>query len=222
MTDKQCHFILEPEGISYIEKYNIPYPEYTMAQSPEEAAASADRLGYPVVLKIVSPDVLHKSDIGGVAVGLSSPEEVSRVYEEIALRVNQAVGGARIKGVLVCRQADEGLEVIVGAHQDEVFGPTIMFGLGGIFTEVFKDVTFRIAPLRKIDAQEMIREIKHFALLTGIRGQAARDLNALIDLIMAVSRLVTNEPNIKELDLNPVRLYAHGLLALDVRIIRQV
>lgn len=221
MTNTQRQLILEPEGIKYIEKYNIPYPDHALARSAEEAATIADSLGYPVVLKVVSPDVIHKSDVGGVSVGLSSPEEVSRAYEEIAVRVNQAVRRAQIKGVLVCRQADEGLEVIVGAHHDAVFGPTIMFGLGGIFAEVLNDVTFRIAPLKRIDAEEMIREIKHFALLTGIRGQGARDLSALSKLIMAVSQCVTKEPEIKELDLNPVRLYERGLMAVDVRIMRQ-
>lgn len=147
MTDMQRHIVLEPEGIRYIRKYNIPYPEHALAQSTDEAATIANRLGYPVVLKVVSPDVIHKSDVGGVVVGLSSPEEVSRTYNEIVFRVNQAVSGARIKGVLVCRQVDEGLEVIVGAHHDTVFGPTIMFGLGGIFTEVLNDVAFRIVPL---------------------------------------------------------------------------
>ena len=221
MADKQGHFILEPECIQYIKKYNIPYPEHSLARSPEEAVESANRIGYPVVLKIVSPDVIHKSDVGGVAVGLFSPEEVSRAYVKIVAKVKQDVGGAQIIGILVCSQAAEGLDVIIGAHHDSVFGPTIMFGLGGVFTEIIDDVTFRIAPLKRIDAVEMIREIKHFDLLTSARGQDARDLNALIELIMAVSQFVIEQSDIKEMDLNPVRLYTNGLLALDVRIIRQ-
>jgi acyl-CoA synthetase (NDP forming) len=136
-------------------------------------------------------------------------------------RVQKAVPNPPIEGVLVCQQAPAGLEVIVGAIDDPVFGATIMFGLGGIFAEVFRDVAFRIAPLERIDAEEMIREIRGYPVLTGTRGQSARDIDRLIDLLMAVSRLVTEKPDTKELDLNPVRLFERGLMALDVRMIEK-
>jgi len=174
-----------------------------------------------VVLKVVSPDVPHKTDVGGVSLGLNDPDEVQAGYKSLIARVTKAAPGVDVKGILVCRQAEEGLEVIVGALDDDVFGPTVMFGLGGIFTEVLKDVSFRIVPLKRIDAEEMIQEIRGFPVLSGIRGQSRRDINGLVDLIVSVSNLVGNEPDIKELDLNPVRIYEEGVLTLDVRIARR-
>ncbi|MBW1713813.1 MAG: acetate--CoA ligase family protein, partial [Deltaproteobacteria bacterium] len=156
------NFLLEPDGVKIAQKYGVPYPDHGLARSPEEAAALAERLGLPVVLKIVSPEIVHKSDLGGVLVGLASEEEVRRGYEEMTAACGRAVSRSALVGVLVSRQVQEGLEVIVGAIEDAVFGPTVMFGLGGIFTEVFKDVAFRIAPLERLDAEEMIREIKGY------------------------------------------------------------
>jgi acyl-CoA synthetase (NDP forming) len=213
-------FVLEPDAVSHLKMYNIPYPEHEVAQSAEEAGAIAERLGCPVVLKVVSPDIPHKSDAGGVISGLKNPDQVKSGYNLILKRVKSVAPNAEIKGVMVCTQAPEGVEAILGAIDDSVFGPTIMFGLGGIFAEVLKDVTFRIAPLERIDAEEMIKEIKGYPILMGVRGQSALDINQLIELIMSVSRMVIEQPAIKELDLNPVRLYEHGLMALDVRMVR--
>ena len=221
MSETSENFILEPDAVGYLKRYNIPYPDHGVAHTPQEAVKIADRLGYPVVLKIVSPAVIHKSDAGGVAVDLKNPDEVLDGYRGVIDRVQKAVANPPIEGVLVCQQASEGLEVIVGAIDDPVFGATIMFGLGGIFAEVFRDVVFRIAPLERIDAEEMIREIRGYPLLTGTRGQSGRDIDRLIDLLMAVSRLVTEKPNTKELDLNPVRLFEQGLMVLDVRMIEK-
>ena len=131
-----------------------------------------------------------------------------------------AVGLRTRKYIIVCEQAVDGLELIVGGFHDAVFGPTIMFGLGGIFTEVFEDISFRIAPIKRIDAEEMVQEIKGAKILEGIRGQAPKDKDALIELLMSVSRMIMEEKGLKELDLNPVRLYEKGLLALDARIIQ--
>jgi acyl-CoA synthetase (NDP forming) len=214
-------FVLEPDAIRVLEQYNIPYPEHGLARSPEEAARIAGELGYPVVLKVVSPDVVHKSDAGGVVVGLGDGKEVRTAYERISDGVQAAVPRARIEGVLVCKQAPDGLEVIVGGLDDATFGPTVMFGLGGIFTEVLKDVSFRVAPLERRDAEEMIEEIRGYRLLTGARGQANYDLDATIDLLLSVSRLLIDHQEIKELDLNPVRLYHRGLLVLDARIMER-
>jgi acetyl-CoA synthetase (ADP-forming) len=213
----ESRLITEPEAVQYLKRYNIPYPEHGLARSAEEAVKIAAGTGYPVVLKIVSPDVAHKSDAGGVITGLETPSQVREAYDRILARVLAAVPGASIEGVLVCRQAPQGLEVIVGALEDEVFGPAIMFGLGGIFTEVFQDVSFRIAPLMPFDAAEMIRETKAYPLLRGIRGQTPCDIQALEQLLLAVSRLVMEHREIKELDLNPVRVFKEGLLVLDAR-----
>jgi len=221
MPKKSRQFVLEPQAIEYLEKYWIPYPAHGFARSAKEAAEIADMIGFPVVLKVVSPDVPHKTDVGGVSLGLNDPDEVQAGYKSLIARVTKAAPGVDVKGILVCRQAEEGLEVIVGALDDDVFGPTVMFGLGGIFTEVLKDVSFRIVPLKRIDAEEMIQEIRGFPVLSGIRGQSRRDINGLVDLIVSVSNLVGNEPDIKELDLNPVRVYEEGVLTLDVRIAKR-
>jgi acyl-CoA synthetase (NDP forming) len=172
-------------------------------------------------MKVVSPDVVHKSDVGGVVVGIEEPRGVGIAYQRIVDGVQSAVPKARIEGVLVCKQAPQGLEVIVGALDDAAFGPTVMFGLGGIFTEVMKDVSFRITPLERKDAEEMIEEIQGYPLLAGARGQAAYDVRAVTDLLMAVSQIVADHPEIKELDLNPVRVYEQGVMVLDVRLMQK-
>ncbi len=221
MSDIQDRFLPEPDGIQYIRKYNIPYPEYGVAKTPEEAADIACSLGFPVVIKIVSPDIPHKSDMGGVTLALQSPEAVISGCEQILKNVASAKPGADIRGILVCKQADPGLEVIVGARDDPAFGMTLMFGLGGIFTEVFEDVTFRLAPIERIDAQEMIREIKGYPLLRGTRGQDGVDLDILTDLLLTISRMVTENSDISEMDLNPVNVYRDGVMVLDVRIFKR-
>ncbi|HUT71085.1 MAG TPA: acetate--CoA ligase family protein [Desulfatiglandales bacterium] len=213
-------FLLEPEGIEYLRSYQIPYPDHGLAHSEEEAVDIAGRLGYPVVLKVVSADVPHKTDVNGVAVGLEGGDQVAAHFKRIHEEVKRALTEASVEGVLVCRQAPEGLDVIVGALDDPVFGPTVMFGLGGIFTEVLGDVTFRIAPLERHDAEEMVREIRGYPLLAGVRGRQGYDTEQLTELLMSVSRMVIERPEIRELDLNPVRLFERGLMALDVRVIK--
>ena len=220
-TDAKPKFILETEAVKYLQRYDIPYPPNGLAYSIEEAQTIADRIGYPVVLKVVSKDVLHKSDVGGVAVGLVNAKDVADGFRQIQDRVKTSVAGAHIQGLLVCKQSPEGLEVIIGARRDVDFGPTIMFGIGGTHTEVYKDVTFRIAPIENIDAEEMIREIKGYPLLAGFRGHRGYDVDALAQLLLSVSKLVLERPGIHELDLNPVRIFDQGLMALDVRIIEQ-
>ncbi len=212
--------VLETEAIKLVGKYGIPYPNHKLAQSADEAGKLASSMVYPVVLKIVSPDISHKSDAGGVMLNLNDKKEVEQGYRDLTDSISVNFPTAEIRGVLVCEQADEGLELIVGALHDAVFGPTIMFGLGGIFTEVFEDISFRIAPIKRIDAEEMVQEIKGTKILEGIRGQAPKDKDALIELLMSVSRMITEEKGLKELDLNPVRLYEKGLLALDARIVQ--
>jgi acyl-CoA synthetase (NDP forming) len=221
MVEGKGCFVLEPEAVKYLKQYKIPYPKHGLAHNAEEAVAIADRLGYPVVLKVVSPNVLHKSDAGGVLVGLENAKQVRAGYGQILDHVQTSVADATITGVLVCKQAGNGIEAIVGALEDPVFGPTIMFGLGGIFTELMRDVSFRIAPIERLDAEEMVKEIKGYPMLTGMRGQPGCDVNQLIDLLMAVSRMVTEKTDIKEMDLNPVRLFERGLMVLDVRMVRK-
>jgi len=221
MEDLIKKLVLETEAIKLINKYDIPYPNHKLALSADEAKKLADSMTYPVVLKIVSPDISHKSDAGGIVLNLNNSQEVEQGYKDLIDSVSINSPTAEISGVLVCEQADDGLELIVGALHDTVFGPTIMFGLGGIFIEVFEDISFRVAPLKRIDAEEMVQEIKGIKILKGIRGQAPKDTDALIELLMSVSRMITEEKSVKELDLNPVRLYEKGLLALDARIIQE-
>jgi acetate---CoA ligase (ADP-forming) subunit beta len=212
-------FLLEPDAIKLLGKYNVLYPEYALAYNAEEAVECADRLGYPVVLKVVSPQVIHKSDVGGVLAGLADAPQVRAGYQRILTSVRSHQPEAQIEAILVCKQAPPGLEVIVGALNDPCFGPTVMFGLGGIFAEVLRDVVFRLAPLRRLDALEMIHEVKGYPLIAGLRGQKPSDEEALVTLLLAVSNVAIEHPEIKELDLNPVRLYEHSLSVLDARVI---
>ncbi|MBW2370136.1 MAG: acetate--CoA ligase family protein [Deltaproteobacteria bacterium] len=220
MDDLCNNIMLENEAVKLLGRYGIPYPEHELAFSADEAVEIAQRLGFPVVLKIVAKKVSHKTDVGGVALQLNNSEMVRETYIKMTRQVLKAVPDADIKGILVCRQADEGTEVIVGGIHDSVFGPTVMFGLGGVFAEVLRDVSFRVVPFRRIDAEEMIREIKGYPVLNGIRGQEPCDIEALADLLICVSGMLEKEADITELDLNPVRVYENGLLALDARIIR--
>jgi acyl-CoA synthetase (NDP forming) len=212
-------YVPEPEAVARLESYGVPYPPHGLAHNPKEAARIAEEIGFPVVLKVVSPDAPHKTDVGGVELGINFPAEVESAFGNLTGRVVSLMPGARIEGVLVCSQEPEGVEVIVGSIKDPVFGPTVMFGLGGVFAEVLKDVSFRVAPLTRRDAEEMIREIRGYRILTGIRGGTHIDFDALADLLSAVSRLICDRPEIMELDLNPVRLYEKGLSVLDVRLL---
>ncbi len=219
MSAKQSCALLEPQAIQLVQTYGIPYVGHGMAHSAEEAVQIAQQLGYPVVLKIVSPDVLHKSDAGGVALGLQTASEVHLAYERVLEAVIAHLPEAEIRGMLVCQQAPAGLEVIVGALQDALFGSTVMFGLGGVFTEVLQDVSFRIAPLERHDAMEMMQEIRGFPLLAGARSRTPCDVEALADLLLTISEVIVARPDIHELDLNPVRVYDRGLAVLDVRVL---
>ena len=219
MSERGSRMLPEPEAAALLGKYGIAYPAHAYALSAAEAVEAAERLGFPVVLKVVSPDAMHKSDVGGVAVSVQDADGVEAAFEAIVRSVRSHVPDARIPGMLVCQQAPPGLEVIVGGLQDAMFGPALMFGLGGIFAEVLEDVTFRIVPIERPDAQEMIREIRGYRLLEGTRGHGGYDVEALVDLLLAVSRMMAERTEIQELDLNPVRVYERGALALDARVL---
>lgn len=191
----------------------------TLARSADEAAQQAEEAGFPVVLKIVSPDISHKSDVGGVKLNLKTADEVRAAYEEIVASAKKHVPGARIEGVAVQHMAPQGTEVIVGMTTDPQFGPVMMFGLGGIMVEVLKDVAFRLVPLEEKDARQMIQEIKGRPILEGVRGQPPADLAALQDTLLKVSKFVEEHPEIRELDLNPVFAYPDGAVAVDARIV---
>jgi acetyltransferase len=211
---------LETDAKALLRAYGIPFPEEGLAGTAAAAAALAEKIGFPVAMKVVSPDILHKSDAGCVKLNLDSRADVERAFAEILANASRFAASVNIKGVLVSRMDREpGVEVIIGGLNDPTFGPAIMFGLGGIFVETLKDVAFRICPLDETDAREMIREIKAFPVLAGARGTQAADLDALAKLLLSVSRALLEHPEIRELDLNPVKVHGQGLLALDARII---
>jgi acetyl-CoA synthetase (ADP-forming) len=212
-------YLMEHEAKSICQQYGMSVTRFKVAKDLNEALKYAKEIGYPVVFKIVSPDIIHKSDVGGVIVNIKNDEEAKNAYKKIMENVAKNKPDAKIIGIFVQEMAPTGLEVIVGAIKDPQFGHTIMFGLGGIFVEILKDVTFRIAPLTIEDAMEMIREIKGYPLLKGYRGQPPADENAIIDTIMKTSKLLTDFPQISQLDLNPIFIYERGAKIVDARII---
>ena len=211
LTEIEAKELLRQAGINVVET--------RLAVSKEQAVAISQQFGFPVVLKIVSADVVHKTDAGGVKLGLKTTVQVGKAWDEIMKSVKKAFPNAKIEGVSVQPMAKPGVEVIIGMSKDAQFGPVLMFGLGGIFVEIIKDVSFRIVPLLKRDAGEMVREIKGFPLLKGYRGSEPVDIENLENLLLKVSEFVEKTPEIKELDLNPIFAYRDGAVAVDARVI---
>ena len=190
-----------------------------MQKARKKPAAQADQIGYPIVLKIVSPDIIHKTEAGGVMINLKNAAEVAAGYRKIIENAAKYKSDAKIVGVLVQEMAPQSTEVIVGAVKDPQFGQTVMFGLGGIFVELLKDVNFRVAPLTADDAKEMIMQLKAYPLLNGYRNTPPADIDALVAIICNTSHLIMDYPEIKELDLNPIMAYSKGAKTVDARII---
>lgn len=213
------NFLLEPECDEILRAYNIPVIDSFFAKSPEEAVEASKKLGFPLVEKIVSPDVVHKSDVGGVKVGLSSADEVRKAFVDIQTSVKQKNPSARFYGVYLQKMLKGGIETIVGGTRDPQFGSVVVFGLGGIFVEVLKDVSFRVAPLSQEDAMDMIDEIRAAPILNGVRGSKPVDKVALAKLITSVGALMVENKEISSLDLNPVMAMPEGAVAVDSRII---
>jgi acetyl-CoA synthetase (ADP-forming) len=210
LTEYESKRILKQAGISVVET--------KLAKTQKEAVSFSQKIGFPVVLKITSPDVIHKSDSEGVKLSINSAAEVKKAYNEIFKKVRKQYPDAIIHGVSVQKMVRPGTEVIVGTSKDPQFGPVIMFGLGGIFVEVLKDVSFRIIPLGRKDALEMIEEIKGYPLLQGYRGKEPADISALVDIILKISKFIEENPQIKELELNPIFVYRNRAIAVDARI----
>lgn len=203
-----------------LERYGIPIARQEVAVTPEEAVISARRIGYPVVMKVDSPDIPHKTEAGGIRLNLNSDDEVGRAFADIIENVRKYKPDALINGVAVQEMLPEGIEVIIGVTRDPVFGPTIMFGLGGIFVEVLKDVSFRVAPVSRGDAEDMVREIKGSVLLKGFRGKPPADTEAIVDVILKISDMVTDYKDIiEELDINPLIVYPRGVKAADAMLV---
>jgi len=212
--------LLEFEAKRVISAWGIKTTRAELAKDVNEAVKVAREIKYPVVLKIASPDIIHKSDARGIKVGLSSETEVKHAFEEIVANARAYKPNANILGVTVQEYIPPAREVIVGTLRDPSFGPTVMFGLGGVWVEVLKDVSFRLAPLTADDAREMIQEVKGYPILAGMRGVPPMDFDALVDLLQKVGQLAAEFPEIEEIDLNPVFVFGKGkgAVAMDARI----
>jgi len=208
----------EADGYDLLKRYGIPVPEYKVVNNPDEAVKTADEIGYPVVAKIVSPQVVHKSDAGGVVIGIKNKEEVNSAFDTIMQNVKKNVPNADITGILVGKQMPSGLELIIGGKTDPSFGKVITFGLGGKLVELMKDVSMRVLPVEMNDIGKMIREIKGYGLMKGYRGEPPKDEKGLAGIIDKMSGLFYENHNMVEFDINPLILYEKGAWVVDARV----
>jgi len=214
--------IAEHVALGLLKRAGVPVVETRLAATADEAAAAARALGFPVAVKLASPDVLHKTELGGVALDVASEAAVREAFAAIVARAKQGAPRARIDGCLIAPMVRDGTEIVLGIHRDPVFGPVVMFGLGGIFVEALRDVTFRIAPIDRAEAARMIGEIKALPVLRGMRGRPPADLDAVADALVALSRFaVAHGDAVESVDLNPVlvRAAGKGAVALDAAMI---
>ncbi|MDF2771590.1 MAG: succinyl-CoA synthetase subunit alpha, partial [Geminicoccaceae bacterium] len=207
----------ELEALALLVAYGIPTAGSEFATTADEAAAAAERAGLPVAMKIVSPDITHKTDVGGVRLGLATPDEVREAFTRMMDDVCARSPGAHVDGVIVQRMVRGGRETIAGVTRDRLFGPLVMFGLGGILVEALRDVVFRLAPLGTRDAKEMVAGIRGAAILKGVRGEPPADRDALVDAIRRVAQLAVDFPEIEEMDVNPLLAFERGTIAIDAR-----
>lgn len=213
------NFLYEHEAKKLFAMYDMPVTKIYVAKTEDEAVKAANDIGYPIVLKIVSPQILHKSDAGGVIVGVNDDQGIRDGYNTIIKNAKNYKADAEITGILVQEMAPKGTEIIVGSTTDPTFGPTLMFGLGGIFVEILKDVSFRVAPIELVDAREMVDEIKARKILEGARGMPPVDKDTLADILHKTSKMLMECPEIKEIDMNPILAYPDGARVVDARII---
>ena len=216
------NILMEHESKDLISIYDIPVGEYKLVKTKNEAIEFANKIGYPVVAKLMSPDILHKTDAKVIKLDIKSDDELSHTYEEILTNGKSFKPDASIVGVNIQKMVKGGIaEIIIGAIRDKNFGPVLMFGFGGIFVEIFKDVSYRICPINKEEAERMIRSIKAFPLLNGYRGQKKGDIDQLTDVMLKCCTLLSENPQIYEFDLNPVIVFetGKGIMVVDARII---
>jgi acyl-CoA synthetase (NDP forming) len=212
-------FLFEHEAKMLCGLYGMPITKIEVARTEDGAVEAAKRIGFPIVLKIVSPQVLHKSDAGGVIVGVNEEKGIREGYQKILTNIKNNVPTAVIEGILIQEMAPKGTEIIIGSTNDPTFGSTIMFGLGGIFVEILKDVSFRLAPITKDDAWEMLEEIKAKKILEGARGMPKADKDTIVEILLDTSKMLIECPEIKELDMNPILVYEKGARVVDARVI---
>lgn len=211
--------LLEDEAKALLKTIGIAVPEHFVAQDKDDALHAANTIGWPIAMKIVSPDILHKSDVGGVKLNIKNKDELYSAFDAMMDDIAKKADGAMIKGVLIEAMAKKGTEIIIGGIRDAQFGPAVMFGIGGIFVELLKDVSFGIAPVNMDEAMEMIKQIKGYPLLTGFRGSLPVDRDAIAKTIIIISELLNGINDISEIDLNPVIVYPQGLVVVDAKVL---
>jgi acetyl-CoA synthetase (ADP-forming) len=211
--------LLEPEALGVLKAWEIPVPECVVVKDVEEAVSAAKNIGYPVVLKVISPDILHKTEAGGVKTGLKNEQEIVDSFNEMIFDISERHTTAKIEGFLIEKMVDKGIEVIIGGIRDAQFGPAVMFGVGGVMVELLKDVSFRLAPVTEEECIEMMMEIKSYPLLTGYRGAEPCDTDAITNIIIQVGSIMHEVDGIRELEINPLIAYPKGLMAVDARVV---
>lgn len=216
---KEKRSLLETEAKKLLRECKIPVPDFKLIKSEDEIAGLAKEINFPIVMKIVSPDIIHKTDAGGVKLNIKNETEARLAYREIISQAKKYNKETKISGAIVYTMVPQGTEIVIGMMKDPHFGPVIMFGLGGIFVEVLKDISFRILPIEERDTREMITEIKGYEILKGIRGEPPRDIQAIEEVLMKVSKLTMENPEINEIDLNPIFVFEKGLQVIDARMI---
>ena len=211
--------LLEPEAERVCASYGIPVADSHVTKTVEEASRKAEELGFPVVLKIMSPDIVHKTEVGGVSAGIKDQNELREGFGKIVANTRNRMPKATIVGVLVQHMIPEGVEVMVGGLRDPQFGPALTFGMGGIFSEIFKDATFSLAPIEESDAYYMIRSIKAYPILGGYRNVPKADESAIVDILLKASLMISQRWEIDQMDLNPIIVRQQGATAVDARIL---
>ncbi|MBI5892075.1 MAG: acetate--CoA ligase family protein [Deltaproteobacteria bacterium] len=211
--------LLEPEALELLKAFEIPAPEYIVVKDADEAVSAANKIGCPVVLKVVSQDILHKTEAGGVRTGLKNAQEVLDSFNEMLFEISDHYPTASIEGFLIEKEAQNGVEVIVGAIRDPVFDISLMFGIGGVMVELMKDVSFRIAPVTKEECATMMKEIKAYPMLTGYRGSPPVNLDKIADCLIKVGSIMKEISDIKEIEINPLIAYPDKVVAVDARVV---
>ncbi|NLO77217.1 MAG: CoA-binding protein [Methanomicrobiales archaeon] len=220
MTDTS-HMLSEPDSYALLTEYGITVPRHAVVHSAEEAVAAAEQIGYPCVAKVLSPDISHKSDAGGVQIHIQNPDELIAAIARIQTNIRERAPDATITGFVIAEHAPKGLELYIGGKRDPAFGPVITFGTGGTLVELEKDIRMRLAPVSPEEAEGMIQSIRNYPQIKGYRGTAPLDEPALIDAIQKVSTLLMSRPDVAELDINPLILFKEGFCAVDARILIQ-
>ncbi len=219
ISDSGNKIALPDEALDIVKLSGIDVPDHILVKSPGEAMEASAEIGFPLVMKVASTEAIHKSEAGGVVLGIQGVQEVEENYNKIMTDLKREIPDAQISGVLLQKQIPEATHLIVGGLHDEQFGPVVMFGMGGVLVELFKDVSFRIAPVTKVEALEMIREIKAYPALSGYRGSKVLDIKQIMKTIIIISELISKISTIKEVELNPLLVYEKNVMAVDAKVI---